>query len=188
MTSNLDYRLSAHSPKVISLFRVIVGLLFALHGSMILFDWPLAMPMKTNVGDWPGWWAGLFEFVTGVLVTLGLFTRPAAFVASGTMAVAYFWQHWPSEKEGAPFWPFDPQMGGNGGEPALLFCFSFFLLVFIGPGVYAIDSRRRARAPGTTAAGARPGPFSRFRSRPVADTRAAPAARRQGLLDRFRRR
>src|ERR1700737_5009787 len=135
MTSNLDYRLSAHSPKVISLFRVVVGLLFALHGSMILFGWPINM--KVPVGVWPFWWAGLIEFVTGLIVMVGLFTRPAAFLASGTMAFAYFTQHWPSDKEGAPFWPFDPKIGGNGGELALLFCFSFFLILFIGPGVYA---------------------------------------------------
>jgi putative oxidoreductase len=194
MTRNLDYRLSAHSPKVVSLFRVVVGLLFALHGSMILFDWPLAMPMKTNVGDWPGWWAGLIEFVTGLLVMVGLFTRPAAFLASGTMAVAYFWQHWPFPKGNPPFWPFFPTTppdqppNGNSGEFAILFCFSFLLILFIGPGVYAIDSRRRRPVGGTTAAGARPGLFDRFRRRPIADTSAAPAARRPGLLDRFRRR
>jgi putative oxidoreductase len=188
MTSNLDSRLSAHSPKVISLFRVIVGLLFALHGSMILFDWPLAMPMKANVGDWPGWWVGLIEFVTGLLVMVGLFTRPAAFLASGTMAVAYFWQHWPFKDGPKVFWPFDDRFGGNGGELAILFCFSFFLILFIGPGVYAIDSRRRRPVGGAMATGARPGRFNRFRRRPVADTRAAPPARRPGLLDRFRRR
>ena len=143
MTRQLDNRLSVHSPKVISLFRVVVGVLFALHGSMIVFGWPLSM--KAPVGDWPGWWAGLIEFVTGSLVMVGLFTRPAAFLASGTMAVAYFWQHWlaPGPEVPKSFWPFDVRLGGNGGELAILFCFSFFLILFLGPGVYAIDSRRR---------------------------------------------
>lgn len=144
MTSpNLDARLNVHSPKIISIFRFMVGLLFALHGSMILFDWPLAMPMKANVGDWPFWWVGLIEFVTGVLVTIGLFTRPAAFLASGTMAVAYFWQHWPFNEGEKAFWPFDRGMGGNSGELAILFCFAFLLILFIGPGAYAIDTMRR---------------------------------------------
>jgi len=142
MTStSLDSRLDTSSSPVISLFRVVIGFLFALHGAMVLFNWPLAMPMVTHVGDWPGWWAGLIEFVTGLLVMVGLFTRPAAFLASGTMAVAYFWQHQPKA-----LWPFDATIGGNNGELSILFCFSFFLLVFIGPGNIAIDSLLRRKS------------------------------------------
>jgi putative oxidoreductase len=134
MTSpSLDARLSGSSSLVISLFRAVVGFLFTLHGSMIVFGWPL--DMTTPVGMWPGWWAGLIEFVTGLLVMLGLFTRPAAFLASGNMAVAYFWQHQPHA-----LWPFGPTVGGNGGELAILFCFSFFLILFIGPGSIAVDT------------------------------------------------
>lgn len=134
MTSpSLDSRLNTSSSAVISLFRVVIGFLFALHGAMTLFGRPLDMVQP--VGTWPGWWAGLIEFVTGLLVMVGLFTRPAAFLASGTMAVAYFWQHQPRA-----LWPFDARIGGNNGELAILFCFSFFLLVFIGPGSVAIDS------------------------------------------------
>jgi len=142
MTSpSLDSRLDTSSSPVISLFRVVIGFLFALHGAMVLFNWPLAMPMVTHVGDWPGWWAGLIEFVTGLLVMVGLFTRPTAFLASGTMAVAYFWQHQPKA-----LWPFDATIGGNNGELSILFCFSFFLLVFIGPGNIAIDSLLRRKS------------------------------------------
>ena len=134
MTSpSLDSRLTTSSSSVISLFRVVIGFLFAVHGAMIVFGWPL--DTRVPAGTWPGWWAGLIEFVTGLLVLVGLFTRPAAFLASGTMAVAYFWQHQPHA-----LWPFDARIGGNGGELAILFCFSFFLLVFIGPGRVAIDS------------------------------------------------
>jgi putative oxidoreductase len=154
MTSpNLDATLNVHSPKIVSAFRIIVGLLFALHGSMILFDWPLAMPMRANVGDWPSWWVGLIEFVTGLLVMLGLFTRPAAFLASGTMAVAYFWQHWPFNEGPKVFWPFGKDIGGNGGELAILFCFSFLLILFIGPGAYAIDTMRPRRPVAGSAVG-----------------------------------
>jgi putative oxidoreductase len=140
---SLDARLSTSSSPVISLFRVLVGLLFALHGAMILFGWPL--DMTAPVGTWPGWWAGLIEFVTGLLVMVGLFTRPAAFLASGNMAVAYFWQHWPFNEGKKLFWPFDPRLGGNGGELAILFCFSFFLILFIGPGSIAVDTLLRRR-------------------------------------------
>jgi putative oxidoreductase len=144
MTSpSLDARLSTSSSPVISLFRIVVGLLFALHGAMILFGWPL--DMTAPVGTWPGWWAGLIEFVTGLLVMVGLFTRPAAFLASGNMAVAYFWQHWPFNEGKKLFWPFDYRLGGNGGELAILFCFSFFLILFIGPGSIAVDTLLRRR-------------------------------------------
>jgi putative oxidoreductase len=139
MTSrSLDARLSSSSSAVISLFRAVIGFLFALHGAMTLFNWPLAIPMQVHVGDWPGWWSGLIEFITGLLVMVGLFTRPAAFLASGTMAVAYFWQHQPEA-----LWPFDREIGGNNGELSILFCFSFFLIVFIGPGSIAVDTLLR---------------------------------------------
>src|SRR5262245_59409273 len=113
MTSrSRDARLNSYSPAVLSLFRAIVGLLFTLHGAMTLFAWPLSIPGgAASVGSWPAWWAGLIEFVTGLLVTLGLFTRIAAFVASGEMAVAYFWQHWLFTPGGPQsFWPFSPQL------------------------------------------------------------------------------
>jgi putative oxidoreductase len=155
---NIDARLSAFAPAVISIFRVVVGLLFLIHGSSILFDWPIPSGAPVAVFDWPGWWAGLIEFVTGVLVAIGLFTRPAAFVASGNMAVAYFWMHWPGETGGAKgFWPIQ-----NGGEPAVFFCFAFLLILVIGPGAYAVDTMMRRRR------------------RPV-------AAGNAGLMGRFRR-
>jgi putative oxidoreductase len=140
MTHNLDARLNPHSPAVLSLFRVVFGVLFALHGSAILFASPIAMGPTAPVGAWPIWWAGLIELVTGVLVAVGLVTRIAAFVASGTMAFAYFTQHLPHG-----FSPYQPPYG-NGGELSILYCFAFFLLVFTGGGAYAIDSRRRARS------------------------------------------
>jgi putative oxidoreductase len=132
---SLDARLSSSSAPVISLFRAVIGFLFALHGAMTLFNWPLAIPMPVHVGDWPVWWSGLIEFITGLLVMVGLFTRAAAFLASGTMAVAYFWQHQPHA-----LWPFDKDIGGNNGELSILFCFSFFLILFIGPGSIAVDT------------------------------------------------
>ncbi|MFG1932096.1 DoxX family protein [Mycobacterium sp. NPDC048908] len=139
MTTRLDSRLTSYSPAVLSLFRVVFGFLFTMFGTSHVFNWPIAFNIPT--GSWPVWWAGVIEIVTGLLITLGLFTRAAAFIASGHMAVTYFWQHQPHA-----LWPIvGPQMGGNGGLPAILFCFAFFLLVFIGPGRYAVDSMRAAR-------------------------------------------
>jgi putative oxidoreductase len=145
MTQTLDARLNTYSPAVLSLFRVVFGLMFTLHGTMKLFGWPLGSAVR--VGNWPFWWAGVIETVTGLLIVVGLFTRIAAFIASGHMAVAYFWKHLPNA-----FWPFSADAGGNNGELVVLFCFAFLLLVFLGPGALALDTRRR---------GAVGGPFSR---------------------------
>ncbi len=158
--TTLTNRLNTYSPAALTAFRVIFGLLFAIHGSSKLFGWPLGPSIP--VGSWPMWFAGVIELVAGLLITVGLFTRIAAFIASGEMAVAYFWQHWPP-LEGAPqsFWPM-----ANGGESTLLFCFGFLLLATIGAGAYSIDGRRR----------------------PVATATTTTAAPRGGLLSRFRRR
>ncbi|WP_301148647.1 DoxX family protein [Mycobacterium simiae] len=138
MTTNLDDRLGRLTPAVLSLFRLVYGFLFAVSGSMNLFGWPVRTGMPIVVGGWPSWYAGLIEFVAGLLIAVGLFTRPAAFIASGEMAVAYFWMHQPHA-----LWPIGAPPAGNGGLPAILFCFGFFLLVFVGPGRYSIDARRR---------------------------------------------
>jgi putative oxidoreductase len=174
--TNLDARLAGYHSPVLSAFRIIFGLLFTLHGSMKLFGWPLGEAIP--VGTWPGWWAGLIEFVLGILITVGFFTRIAAFIASGEMAFAYFYQHWPPLKGGgtASFWPFDPATGGNGGELAILYCFAFLLLATTGAGTLSADARRRPMARRTTTTGTR-----------AADTAAPPPRRRPGLLSRFRR-
>lgn len=140
MTNTLDNRLAAFAPAVLSLFRLVFGALFAATGSMILFSWPISSGYPVAVGDWPGWYAGLIELVAGLLIAVGLFTRPAAFLASGEMAVAYFWMHQPNA-----LWPIGSPPQGNGGTLAILFCFGFFLLVFLGPGRYSIDASRSAK-------------------------------------------
>jgi putative oxidoreductase len=172
MTTRLDARLASYHSPVLSIFRIIFGLLYTLHGSMKLFGWPLGASLP--VGTWPGWWAGLIEFVAGLLITVGLFTRIAAFIASGEMAFAYFYQHWPPLGGGpsATFWPFLPQLGGNGGELAIMFCFAFLLLATSGAGAWSIDARRRGRMAATGG---------------VVTGRAAPPAQRPGLLSRFGR-
>lgn len=125
--TRLDQQLGSQSETVLSLFRVVFGLLFLMHGTMKLFGWPIGEPAAAF--SWPMWWAGILELVIGALVAVGLFTRYAAFLGSGMMAVAYFWQHAP---EG--FWPIV-----NKGETAVLYCFAFLLLVFTGPGRWAVS-------------------------------------------------
>jgi putative oxidoreductase len=161
MTANVDARLASYSSPVLSIFRIIFGLLFTLHGSMKLFGWPLGEAIPA--GTWPGWFAGIIEFVAGLLILVGFGTRIAALIASGEMAVAYFWMHWPPlEGPAASFWPYDQQVGGNGGEAAIMYCFAFLLLATTGAGAWSVDARRRpvgARA--TSGAPARR--FGRFR-------------------------
>jgi putative oxidoreductase len=167
--SNLDARLAGYHSPVLSAFRIIFGLLYTIHGTQKLFSWPVAAPGPIAVGDWPLWWAGLIETILGILITIGFFTRIAAFIASGEMAFAYFYQHWPPLGGGptASFWPIE-----NGGELAIMFCFAFLLIATTGAGVAAVDSRRR----GVVGA----------RTRTTAGTAPAPR-RRPGLLSRFRR-
>jgi putative oxidoreductase len=142
MTTKVDARLAGYHSPVLSIFRIVFGLLFTLHGTIKLFGWPLGTSIP--VGTWPGWFAGLIELITGVLITVGLFTRIAAFIASGEMAVAYFWMSWPPlQGPSASFWPFDMRLGGNGGEIAILYCFAFLLLATSGAGSLSLDARRR---------------------------------------------
>jgi putative oxidoreductase len=180
--TNLDARLAGYHSPVLSAFRIIFGLLFTLHGSQKLFGWPVAAPGGTaEVGSFPFWWAGLIEFVLGILITVGFFTRIAAFIASGEMAFAYFYQHWPPLKggESASFWPI-----ANGGELAIMFCFAFLLIATTGAGAAAVDARRRGGGRGV-GRGAPP----RRVDRVAADDRYRDDAprRRGGLLSRFRR-
>jgi putative oxidoreductase len=143
VTRNLTEKLTGYAPAVLSLFRLVYGLLFAAYGSMILFGWPIRSAVPVQVGAWPAWYAGLIEFVTGLLIAAGLFTRAAAFIASGNMAVAYFWMHQPHA-----LWPVGDPPAGNGGSLAILFCFAFFLLVFTGGGSYSMDAVRLSRPTG----------------------------------------
>lgn len=138
----LDDRLAGYAPAVLSLFRVVYGLLFAAYGSRSLFGWPVPSPVPVAAGSWPGWYAGLIELVAGLLIAAGLFTRATAFLASGEMAVAYFWMHQPKA-----LWPVSDPPAGNGGALAILFCFAFFLLVFLGAGRYSADAVLARRRP-----------------------------------------
>ncbi|MFG1775047.1 DoxX family protein [Micromonospora sp. NPDC049051] len=124
----------------LSLFRAVVGLLFLCHGLASLLG-VLGGNRGTGeavpFGEWPGWWAALIQAVCGGLVLVGLLTRAAALLASGSMAYAYFVVHQPDAL--LPL--------RNGGELAVLFCWSFLLIAVFGPGRWAVDTLLRARRP-----------------------------------------
>ncbi|HZG45070.1 MAG TPA: DoxX family protein [Allosphingosinicella sp.] len=124
--------LSRQAPLFLAILRIVAGLLFLEHGTQKLFSVPPGEHAGVAFGTLP-WVAGLLEVVLGTLITIGLFTRPAAFVASGEMAVAYWMAHAPQD-----FFPVN-----NGGDAAILFCFVFLYLVFSGPGALSIDGSRK---------------------------------------------
>ncbi|MFI9834241.1 DoxX family protein [Streptomyces sp. NPDC051913] len=130
-------RLNSAQPYALGLFRIVVGLLFACHGAASLFG--LLGGDSIPAGTWPGWYAAVIQLVGGSLVLLGLGTRAAAFIASGSMAYAYFKVHQP-----AALWPME-----NGGEASAMFCWALLLLVFTGSGAFGLDrlfSRKRTSA------------------------------------------
>lgn len=128
----INDHLDTARPYVTSLFRIVVGLLFACHGLSSLFGAFGGIDGSggtVDAGTWPGWYAAVIQFVGGFLVLAGLFTRSAAFICSGSMAYAYFVEH-QTEK----LWPLE-----NGGEASAMFCWAFLMIVFTGPGAWALD-------------------------------------------------
>jgi len=114
-----------------SLVRIVSGLVFMSYGTMKLFNVPASgmrgfpVPLGTQMGL-----AGVLEVFGGLLIVLGLLTRPVAFLLSGEMAVAYFQAHAPRS-----FWP-----SINQGTPTILFCFWYLYLTFAGPGPWSLDA------------------------------------------------
>jgi putative oxidoreductase len=128
--------LSRWQPQLLALLRIVTGSLFLEHATQKFFGFPAPFPMP---GPLPPLLvaAGVIELVAGVLVTLGLFTRLAAFIAAGEMAVAYFMMHFPKS-----FWP-----AVNMGEGAILYCFIFLYVAAAGAGAWSIDGARMKNAP-----------------------------------------
>ena len=124
--------------RMLSILRIVAGLVFITFGTMKLFDYP-PLPQGTppiTLMSQAGL-AGILEVVGGPLIVLGLLTRPVSFILSGEMAVAYFQGHYPMS-----FWP-----PINQGTPAILYCFIFLYFVFAGAGPWSLDAmiaRRKA--------------------------------------------
>ncbi|MCT7377228.1 DoxX family protein [Chelativorans salis] len=129
---NID-RISAWAPQWLSVVRIMSALLFLEHGTQKLFNFPPAPePMELS-----GLFVvqGLIEVIGGILLAVGFFTRPVAFVLSGDMAVAYFMAHAPQN-----FYPIL-----NQGDAAILFSFIFLYFFFAGGGAWSVDAARGGR-------------------------------------------
>jgi putative oxidoreductase len=130
--------LNRFADPVYCLMRLVVGLLFACHGAQKVLGWfskpgqaPASPDMMMTVGGW-------LELVGGLLIAIGLLTRPAAFLSSGMIAVAYFMFH-----ASGGFFPIV-----NKGELAVIYSWIFFFMFFYGPGRWSVDAMmRRGPAP-----------------------------------------
>jgi putative oxidoreductase len=137
-TANTRFRAIA-----LPLLRIAAGVAFFSHGAQKMFGWFGGFGPDGGTAallTWPGA-AGVIEVVAGLLIVVGLFTRPAAFIASGEMAVAYLWRHWANSGE---MWWWD-----NRGELAMLYCFVWLFFAAWGAGAFSIDDwlgRNRERA------------------------------------------
>lgn len=121
-------------PYVLALLRIVAAYMFILHGTAKFWEFPISMTGGNGaVGDTMMIVGGVIEIVGAILLILGLFVRPAAFILSGQMAYAYFFMHAAS---GNLFFPI-----ANGGELALLYSVVFFYFVFAGAGALALDNK-----------------------------------------------
>lgn len=129
-------RWTAWAPELLSVLRMIAAAAFILAGTSKLFAFPVGMPPNGGTASFPSqvWIGGFLEVFGGLLLLVGLFTRPVAFVLAGEMAVAYFQFHFPQS-----FWP-----TVNGGVAAMLYCFLFLYISAAGPGPWSIDAVRRS--------------------------------------------
>jgi putative oxidoreductase len=128
-TSGLSARLERVSPYVLSILRIMAALLFLEHGLAKFFGFPARTMAAPGLFD-VEWFAALIEFGGGILLALGLFTRPIALLMSGEMAIGYFLAHAPHG-----FYPYL-----NHGELAILYCFVFLYFIFAGAGPLSLDA------------------------------------------------
>jgi putative oxidoreductase len=129
------------APRLLGLLRIVTALIFMAHGTQKLLGFPAPPssgqpPLLSLFGI-----GGAMELVGGLLILLGLFTRPVAFLLAGEMAVAYWMFHAPKS--------FYPVL--NGGDAAILYCFVFLYLVAAGPGSWSLDTLLGRRRPADTA-------------------------------------
>ena len=126
--------LNKYAPQLQGVLRIVAGLLFLEHGTNKIFQFPIAADATVrayNVMAFPAGPAGIIETVGGALIVLGLFSRYAAFIASGEMAIAFWIAHFPRS----------PYPLINGGGEAVLYCFIFLFLAAAGPGKFAINQK-----------------------------------------------
>ena len=136
--NTIEDRLTQYQPYVLSIFRIVMGLLFLQHGLQKWFGIPAVNPAYANIQllSMVGM-AGVIEIVCGSLIAVGLFTRYAAFIASGEMAVSYWFY------ANRPARGFAPLV--NGGTLEVMYCFAFLLLVFTGAGIWSLDALFRKK-------------------------------------------
>jgi putative oxidoreductase len=131
-TSRAESSRLVWADRMLGVFRIVAGLIFISSGTMKVFNYP-PNPMPNMPPFHPLTQMGIgamLEMVGGLLIMIGLFTRPVAFVLAGVMAVAYFQFHAPQS--------FFPTV--NGGIPAILYCFFFLYLMFAGAGAWSLDA------------------------------------------------
>ncbi|HUX35939.1 MAG TPA: DoxX family protein [Candidatus Paceibacterota bacterium] len=131
---NITAKWVSWGPYFQAILRIVTAFLFLLTGTSLLFAFPVASPhggaaLMSQIGI-----GAVLEIVGGFLVLIGLFTRPAAFIISGEMAVAYFQFHFPQG-----FWPIV-----NGGTESILYCFIFLFLSAAGAGAWSFDAKRKS--------------------------------------------
>ncbi|HVQ07105.1 MAG TPA: DoxX family protein [Allosphingosinicella sp.] len=128
----------APAPAMLSVLRIVSGLIFLEHGTQKFLSFPPGQAAGSGLAFANlGAYAGIVELTCGLLIAVGLFTRAAAFLASGTMAVAYWSAHAPQN-----LFPVN-----NMGDAAILYCFVFLYLCVAGPGPWSIDAARASRNP-----------------------------------------
>jgi putative oxidoreductase len=132
-------RFTAWAPQILSLLRFVAGVMFACHGAQKVIGAFGGMPAGMVMPWYITYLAGPIEFFGGILIAIGLLTRPVAFLASGLMAVAYFKGH----AFGTGSFVFWPKV--NQGELAVLYCWLFLYIAAAGPGAWAIDNLWRRR-------------------------------------------
>ncbi|SRR5258708_983037 len=129
----MDFRLTEKwQPQLLAILRIVSALLFMEHGTAKLLHFPVPQPGAPTPLPTLLLAAAIIEIVGGLLVTLGLFTRLAAFLMAGEIAIGYFLFHFPKS-----FWPVV-----NLGDAAILFCFVFLYISSAGPGAWSIDAAR----------------------------------------------
>jgi putative oxidoreductase len=127
--------LASRSEAAFAAMRIVVGLAFGFHGLQGLFG--IMIPAEYVPALWSqGWFGSVIELATGAAIAAGAFTRYAAFLASGTMAVAYIQFHWKFAFD-SKFFP-----AANQGEPALIYCFLFLYIACRGAGIFSVDAAR----------------------------------------------